>query len=443
MNTLEELREGRLIGARRVSLRLGLEEFPRELYDLADTLEELDLSMNHLSSLPDDFGRLKNLKAVFFFDNQFESLPAVLKECPKLDIYGFRNNKISNVMSSSLPGHLRWLILTGNRLRHLPDDIGRLHDLQKLMLAGNALEFLPSSLGECLNLELIRLASNRLTRLPEWLVRLPRLAWLAFSANPLCDAMYGQRQQQSVPVVSWASLDIGEKLGEGASGIISRAVWRASEIDNKSVAVKVFKASLTSDGTPRDELRAWVAAGVHKNLVSVLGQVHDHPQGIPALISTLIPKDYSTMAGPPSLATCTRDTYPVGRKFSCEEIYNMALSVAKAGQHIHSCGILHGDFYPHNTFIRSDGYCVVGDFGAASFYDRTHPVFSEGLERLEIRAYGCYLDDTLTRVSDPNNAQKAKLEDLRDRCFNPVVSERPSFADIVSRLESDDLGLVN
>jgi hypothetical protein len=37
MNTLENLRAGKLAGARHLKLACGLETFPREIFDLADT----------------------------------------------------------------------------------------------------------------------------------------------------------------------------------------------------------------------------------------------------------------------------------------------------------------------------------------------------------------------------------------------------------------------
>ena len=49
MHTLEQLRSGALAGAVRLQLACGLTEFPREIFDLADTLEILDLSGNALT----------------------------------------------------------------------------------------------------------------------------------------------------------------------------------------------------------------------------------------------------------------------------------------------------------------------------------------------------------------------------------------------------------
>ncbi|MEO0407603.1 MAG: protein kinase, partial [Cyanobacteria bacterium P01_A01_bin.135] len=65
MTTLAALQSGQLTGAQRLDLACGLTEFPPEIYDLADTLEVLNLSGNQLTALPDDFGRLHKLKIVF------------------------------------------------------------------------------------------------------------------------------------------------------------------------------------------------------------------------------------------------------------------------------------------------------------------------------------------------------------------------------------------
>ena len=77
--TLDPLRSGQLAGARRLALRCGLTEFPREIFGLADTLEELDLSGNALSALPEDLGRLHRLRVLFCSNNRFTELPAALE----------------------------------------------------------------------------------------------------------------------------------------------------------------------------------------------------------------------------------------------------------------------------------------------------------------------------------------------------------------------------
>ena len=66
INTLNELKSGKLIGSKRLKLACGLTEFPSEIISLASTLEILDLSENKLSALPDSIAELKQLKIIFF-----------------------------------------------------------------------------------------------------------------------------------------------------------------------------------------------------------------------------------------------------------------------------------------------------------------------------------------------------------------------------------------
>ena len=82
MNTLEQLCTGQLAGTRKLILRCGLTKFPREIFDLADSLEVLDLSGNALTSLPDDLPRLTRLRVLFCSNNPFTELPEVLGQCP-------------------------------------------------------------------------------------------------------------------------------------------------------------------------------------------------------------------------------------------------------------------------------------------------------------------------------------------------------------------------
>src|SRR6202008_667277 len=80
--TLADLRAGRLAGATHLDLRhCGLEEFPREILGLAETLVTLDLSSNRLRALPDELPRLRALRTLFCSANAFETLPGVLGRC--------------------------------------------------------------------------------------------------------------------------------------------------------------------------------------------------------------------------------------------------------------------------------------------------------------------------------------------------------------------------
>ena len=126
MHSLEQLRRGELAGITRLDLAADLDEFPREIFDLADSLEVLNLSGNRLTALPHDLARLHRLKVLFCSDNPFEALPEALGDCPQLEMVGFKANRIRQVPAAALPARLRWLILTDNRVEALPAEMERL-----------------------------------------------------------------------------------------------------------------------------------------------------------------------------------------------------------------------------------------------------------------------------------------------------------------------------
>lgn len=431
MNTLQQLSNGELAGARRLQLNCGLTEFPREIFALADSLEILDLSGNALTTLPEDLPRLHKLRVIFCSGNPFTELPAVLGQCPQLDMVGFKSCRIASVPGAALPERLRWLILTDNAVAELPPEIGRCTRLQKLMLAGNRLTALPGELAECRNLELLRIAANRLTQLPDWLFSLPRLSWLAYAGNPFCENL----PSVAVDRVDWAKLTLGEKLGEGASGVIHRADWQAGEA-TQPVAVKLFKGALTSDGLPQSEMHACLAAGEHPNLIPVLGQVADHPGHVDGLVMALIGHGFKNLAGPPSLESCTRDVYAADAAFSLDAALRLARGIAAAAAHLHAQGIAHGDLYAHNILHLADGTALLGDFGAASPVDRGDAAQAQALERIEVRAFGCLLEELLVRCRPAVDAEKTAkmLADLQRRCLDAIPEQRPLFAEIAAVL---------
>ncbi len=430
MHTLAQLKAGQLAGITRLDLACGLTEFPREIFDLADSLEILNLSGNALSSLPDDLHRLPHLRVLFCSDNAFTELPECLGQCAKLSMIGFKANQISHVPAAALPPLLRWLILTDNRIGQLPDELGERPLLQKLMLAGNQLSDLPHSLANCHNLELLRIASNRFTRLPEWLLALPSLTWLAYAGNPV-EMAVELAADDATPDIPWAELELAEVLGEGASGVIRKALWQPQALP-VAVAVKLYKGTITSDGSPLHEMQACIAAGLHPNLIKVQGRVVGHPENQAALVMDLIDPSYRNLAALPSLASCTRDIYAPGTRFSLAVALRMARGIASVAAHLHRHGITHGDLYGHNILWNSAGDCLLGDFGAASFHAAADTLETRALQRIEVRAFGVLLGELLERVDGADETLLA----LQQQCCQPDVLARPGFDEIETLLQS-------
>jgi len=434
MDTLAQLRAGQLAGIKRLDLSCGLTEFPREIFDLADSLEILNLSGNALSSLPEDLHRLTRLRILFCSDNRFSEVPACLGQCPQLSMIGFKANRIERVPAAALPPQLRWLILTDNRIAELPEELGQRPLLQKLMLAGNRLTRMPESLGQCHRLELLRIAANRLTELPPFLLALPRLTWLAYAGNPL-ESEADATALESTPTIPWSELTLAQRLGEGASGVIHQAQWQPAGQPPRAVAVKLYKGEMTSDGSPLHEMNACISAGLHPNLIRVEGRILDHPQGQNGLVMQLIDKSFANLAALPSLDSCSRDIYPDDARFNADVTLGIARGIASVGAHLHAQGITHGDLYGHNTLWNAQGDCLLGDFGAASFHAQDDTVQSRALQRLEVRAFGILLEELLERGDGSLSLdQQQKLAALVQRCCQPQVLARPGFTQVCEEL---------
>jgi serine/threonine protein kinase len=139
----------------------------------------------------------------------------------------------------------------------------------------------------------------------------------------------------------------------------------------------------------------------------------------------------------PDFETCTRDIYPDDRRFRISEVLGMISALCSAARHLHGQGIAHGDFYAHNILRNDAGECLLGDFGAAS----RRPGEAD-LERIEVRAFGCLLEELLTRaeIAAGEAEPEAALWELHKRCNTEVVKNRPGFDEIQSSLNRLECG---
>jgi hypothetical protein len=430
-HSLEDLKSGKLTGTKRLKLAYGLKTFPEEIISLSETLEVLDLSDNELTELPENISQLKNLSIIFFARNKFTEFPKVLSKCPNLTMIGFKSNQIETVSENAFPIKLNWLILTDNKIKKLPKSIGDCILLQKCALAGNKMEELPSEMAKCVNLELLRVSANKLKTIPEWLFELPKLSWVAFGGNP---ASHHIQLNTELELIDWNDFTIQELLGEGASGFISKANWISKQED---VAIKIFKGDVTSDGLPEDEMNIAIIAEGHDSLIKVLGKVKNHPEQKLGLIMELIKPNYINLGNPPNFETCTRDVFEKSTIFSSSELLKIAKSIASVSAQLHSKGINHGDLYAHNILVNKTADCLLGDFGAASFYDIESET-ANNIERIEVRAYSCLLEDILGLVEEKemNSELRNKWLKLIADCRVLDVRFRPSFVEVLEELKT-------
>jgi hypothetical protein len=407
LRTLDRLRAGDLQGSTHLDLRgCGLSALPDEVLALADTLEVLDVSGNALVSLPDELAQLSRLHTVFASNNRLTVLPPVLGRLPLLDTLGVKANRIEDVPAHALSPTLRWLILTDNRIAALPSNLTDCTRMQKLMLAGNRLSHLPAGMGRLQRLELLRVSANRFEQLedalPDEVLALPRLAWLAHAGNPFSAAReQAAHTRAAAAPIPWAELQLGALLGEGASGHIHAARWQPAHGPAEDVAVKLFKGAVTSDGLPQCEMAASLAAGEHAHLVGVHGVLADHPQGTPGLVLPRLAAHWAPLAGPPSMASCTRDVYRPDLCLPSVQAQAIARAATAALDHLHAHGLGHGDLYAHNLLVDGQGGALLSDFGAAAFLPVDDAARTDALKALDRRALQVLVEELVQRSDAP------------------------------------------
>ena len=388
-------------------LTLAKVETPLDLSQIT----KLDLPDCGLSALPDDFATsFPNLSILFLSKNNFTEVPAVIGECPNLQMVAFRHNQVERIDPDALQPQMRWLILTNNCLTELPETIGRCTILQKLMLCGNQLTALPDAIENCKNLELIRMASNRLTEPPLTLLKLPKLSWVALSNNPFL-MHAGPDVEEKLPLLNDVPETEGEILGQGAGGVTRKVNW-----NGKTVAVKVFGGAMTSDGLPSAERRiSCVASHITCDChIDVYGET---PSG--ALVMEYLDK-FHALANSPSFETCSRDVYtdaspsltwPQGQKLLSGLLTELV--------HLHHLGICHGDFYGHNILVseKDPSDVRLSDFGAAFFYEK-QTEYGTLLEQTELRAFAILIEEVSALIERSNGSfpESAVLTEFAIKC---------------------------
>lgn len=262
---------------------------------------------------------------------------------------------------------------------------------------------------------------------------MPNISWIAFGGNPISAVI---NNNDIIETIDWNNITLYEILGEGASGIVHKGLWKNSDKEI-SVAVKLFKGIATSDGLPEDEMKASIHTGNHPNSTKVYGKLVNCPTGL-GLVLELIDPTFKILGLPPSFDSITRDVYPSDFRIELNHVVTVLKGIASICSHLHSRGISHGDLYAHNILVYN-GVSLLSDFGAASFYDSSNP-HAVAIQGFEVRAFGCLLEElinvALLSINSQQNEIITKLQNLQIRCMNNNPLMRPNFDEIVLNLDT-------
>ncbi|KAF8062034.1 Zadh2 [Scenedesmus sp. PABB004] len=439
-----------LTALRRLDLsRNALTSVPPEVGSLG-SLTELDVGRNALRALPGALCRLTGLRALNAYGNELTDLPADFGALTRLSRLGLKSNRLAALPGSftQLTGLVE-LFLTDNALTTLPEGFGQLRSLVKLQASFNPFESLPADLFGLPELELFRLAVGHLAEWPAGLGEaggLPKLAWCSLGRNPAARAV--PALPAHLPRVRRAELEIGAKLGQGASGEVFVGRWAGRE-----VAVKIFLSHVSPDGSTADETGINAAVD-HPNLTRVLALVLGDGdasgdgggdgggdrgggggEGVVGMVLELV--HGAPLAGRPTSEHLLRCKWADGAVFSPGRALAVARGVAGALAYLHARGLAHGDVYAHNIMLAegpgATAVPVLCDFGAAFAYDGA----AAGcfFEAMEVRAFGLLLADIAARLRGDGDGGAARgLGALVACCLDPAPARRPRFAELEASL---------
>ncbi|KAF5829159.1 hypothetical protein DUNSADRAFT_16484 [Dunaliella salina] len=488
--TFMELRQLSLVGTRLVHIPYSLpalqklEELqlsrntivcvPGEIGAMT-SLRSLDLSHNQIQTLPSSLCKLTNLTALNLMGNKLSKLPDDIGNLHNLRILGLKSNMLVTLPQSfTRLSSLVELFITDNQLTSLPEGFGALTSLVKLQASFNCFSHLPIDLLHAPNLELMRVAVCHLSQLPDQLMHLPthlihdeevsgdtgslvrsngnqeeghldsaedpvvfpKLAWFSLGGNPACAPL--PKPRPGLLHFSASDLTMGEKLGDGASGEVSRASLHKGDAESgqQAVAVKTFRSDISPDGRTQEEV-AIACALDHPNLTRVIGIVPG-PAQIPPAEQPLLVMDIISgqpMAAKPTSKHLLRCRWAEGERFEASLLLQIAKDLAAALGYLHSLHICHGDVYAHNVLLdRQQGKATLCDFGAAFAY-RSEDWF---WERMEVRAYGLLLHDMVERMQSPPSQCALgvqRLQQLVQACMEAPPWLRLNFKSIGFELE--------
>lgn len=447
--------------------RNSLTSLPPEVSCLT-SLTELDVGRNQLAALPAALCSLSQLQVLNAYSNQLQALPQDFGRLQSLVRLGLKSNRLAELPASfSQLSSLVELFLTDNQLSTLPEGFGSLASLVKLQASFNPFTHLPADLWQLPELELFRLAVGELQQWPAGLAEagsLPKLAWCSIGRNPA--AVDVPAVPAALPRVERQALQVGEKLGQGASGEVFLGTYEGC-----TVAVKIFIADVSPDGSTAEEM-AINCAVQHPNITRVLALVTDtqqqqQQQGEPAAAAAECGGDAGAvvglvlelvqgkpLAGRPTSQHLLRCKWDADASFSPAAALRICHGVASALAYMHSRGIAHGDVYAHNIMADDHWRPVICDFGASFCYSAAADP-GRFFERMEVRAFGLFMGDVAARISSSSSSSGGggggdgaagaaaedvvqQLQQVVQQCLAGSAMQRPLFA----QLEQQLLGLM-
>ncbi|MEH1819016.1 MAG: leucine-rich repeat domain-containing protein [Nostoc sp.] len=155
---------------------------------VAEGWQELDLSRQELTELPEAIANLTNLTQLILYNNQITQIPEAIAKLTNLTQLSLSGNQITRIPEAIAKlTNLTWLYLSNNQITRIPEALGQLTNLTGLYLYNNQITHIPETLAKLTNLTQLDLSNNQITEIPEALAKLTNLTGFSLSDNQITE----------------------------------------------------------------------------------------------------------------------------------------------------------------------------------------------------------------------------------------------------------------
>ena len=144
----------------------------------------LNLANNMIEVLPNNLPTPHHISRLVLTGNRLRELPECLMDSKALEVFNVSKNRLTAIPPFKFP-QLREFIVAFNELKEIPDSFNGCNYLNTLNVGGNKLTDLPPSLGSCRRIMDVNCHSNEMIRIPPVCMSFPSVKNLTLSNNKL------------------------------------------------------------------------------------------------------------------------------------------------------------------------------------------------------------------------------------------------------------------
>jgi Leucine-rich repeat (LRR) protein len=212
--------------------KIRSEHVPQVVFELEHLLL-LDLKHTHMNNIPNDH-TLCHLQELDLSNNSFSAIPDCLSTMTQLRVLSMSSNRLKSIEQSICQlKQLHTLILSNNQLTSLTNVLARLSSLKQLFVDHNQIHTIDMGFSQCQSLLTLDLSYNDLVDLPEHISDLRQLETLDLRYNRLESlplTIYELRNMKSMNTFHRTFQRFGLHLLGNTLSNLPAHVWKSTNI---------------------------------------------------------------------------------------------------------------------------------------------------------------------------------------------------------------------